>query len=123
MNQPPAITAADLPELSRRFREARGSGSHTPEELQTIFEATLTSYLDCTELEPGSASHLLLEAWLLRKPEAANAADGEIACWPRRYAGWLLVDRVPMDRDEIQGMLRFVEDTGAELDPEQAAED
>jgi len=118
MTEPRSLTKADLPELSRRFRAALNDPSCAPEDLQSLFEATLKECIDTAEPEPGAGSHLLLEAWILKKPESAAADDGDIADWPRRYAGWLRLDRLPVDRDEVQEILRFVEETGAELDPE-----
>ena len=99
MTEPRSLTKADLPELSRRFRAALNGPSCVPEDLQSLFEVILRECLDTAAPEPGAGRHLLLEAYVLRKPESADDS-GDIAHWPRRYAGWLLLDRLPVDRDE-----------------------
>ena len=112
------LTLADLPELSRRFAAELPGRSHGPEDLKALFTEILTSVLATPETPPAAATHLLLEGWLLQQPPGTEPHEGDIAAWPRRFAGWYLLDRLPCDRDEVTELLNFMEFVGGELDPD-----
>ena len=116
------LTADDLAPLGRRLAETLDLAQlqeAAPAELPALLEKALRASLEIPSIPPaGAATRLLLEAWLLQPPPGADPDNSDVNAWPRRFNGGLLLDRRPVDRSEIQNLLRFVAETGAEIDQE-----
>ena len=116
------LTADDLAPLARRLAETLDLAQlqeAVPAELPALLEKALRASLEIPSSPPeGTATRLLLEAWLLQPPPGADPDNSDVNAWPRRFNGGLLLDRLPVDRSEIQNLLRFLAETGAEIDQE-----
>ena len=116
------LTTDDLAPLGRRLAETLDLAqlrAAAPAELPALFASALQASLNLPAVPPeGAATHLLLEAWLLQPPPGADPDNSDVNAWPRRFNGGLLLDRLPVDRSEIQNLLRFLAETGAEIDQE-----